>query len=532
MKKSIVWAILCIVVASGLFACSKSSSDSTPAPATTTYGISGTVTLSGTGLQGVTVALSSTNTTTTDVNGSYSFTGLANGSYTVTPSKTGYTFSPVNKAVTISNADSTGNNFTATATPITTTTEFPIATTSVREMSVSAAFDGTNYLVGIQGYQNPNSNVTVTNSNVTAQLVSGSTGSLVGLRISSIGRTGGAPSVAFDGTNYMMVWPDDMASHGLNDDLYGQLISTTGQLVGAAFLIAPQIGYQNGGPIIFDGSNYFVVWETRSNSNSGDSADIYGQFITPSGTLLGAAIPISTASHGQRDPAVAFDGTNILVAWTDSRNQSACYTITDTQGTHTVCPESDVYGQLVAKSSASTAGSLTGGNFLINASSLPRDGNGVSVAFDGTNYFVVILEETTLPNACPASDCKWDLYGQFVTKAGVTTGSKVTISNTAPDHHFQQVVWNGTKYLATWIESFGTPTTSVKGGYFDTSGGPIGSELNLFSAGTNGVVPWYVTPIVNGTNYFMIVNKGIPGTDPFNIDVYTSADVFGALITP
>ncbi len=53
-------------------------------------------------------------TASTDANGNYSFAGLVNGSYTLTPSASGFTFSPVNKAITINGANQTGINFTAT----------------------------------------------------------------------------------------------------------------------------------------------------------------------------------------------------------------------------------------------------------------------------------------------------------------------------------------------------------------------------------------------------------------------------------
>jgi uncharacterized protein with LGFP repeats len=54
-------------------------------------------------------------TVTADASGNYSFPGLPNGAYTVTPSKTGFTFAPVNRAVTVSGADLTSVNFTTTA---------------------------------------------------------------------------------------------------------------------------------------------------------------------------------------------------------------------------------------------------------------------------------------------------------------------------------------------------------------------------------------------------------------------------------
>ena len=81
-----------------------------------TYSISGTVSPAGSGTV-LTLSGTSTGTATADVSGNYSFTGLLNGSYTVTPSKTGYTFSPANQPVTISSANVTSVNFTATPPP-------------------------------------------------------------------------------------------------------------------------------------------------------------------------------------------------------------------------------------------------------------------------------------------------------------------------------------------------------------------------------------------------------------------------------
>ncbi|MBE0606502.1 MAG: CHRD domain-containing protein [Deltaproteobacteria bacterium] len=86
-----------------------------------TFSISGQVTSTGAGLSGVTMTLSgaSSATATTDAGGNYAFAGLDNGSYTVTPSRTGFTFSPTDNTQTVSGADITGVDFTATATVVT-----------------------------------------------------------------------------------------------------------------------------------------------------------------------------------------------------------------------------------------------------------------------------------------------------------------------------------------------------------------------------------------------------------------------------
>jgi hypothetical protein len=80
------------------------------------YSISGTVLKANKKpFSGVTMTLSgaASGTTTTNASGNYTFTGLFNGTFTVTPQKTGYTFTPASRTISISGANVTGQNFTA-----------------------------------------------------------------------------------------------------------------------------------------------------------------------------------------------------------------------------------------------------------------------------------------------------------------------------------------------------------------------------------------------------------------------------------
>jgi hypothetical protein len=83
------------------------------------FNISGHVTNSqdNSGIQGVTVSLSGsqTATTQTDANGNYSFTAQAGGNYTVTPSKMNFTFNPPSQTFSNLSAN-TAANFVGTAT--------------------------------------------------------------------------------------------------------------------------------------------------------------------------------------------------------------------------------------------------------------------------------------------------------------------------------------------------------------------------------------------------------------------------------
>src|SRR2546430_2099837 len=104
-------------------------------------------------------------------------------------------------------------------------TIFPIATNPVPEATLSAAFDGTNYLVAIQGGL-------VDHDEVTYQLFSKS-GTLVGPKTST-GHFGSIPHVAFDGNRYLMIWQDVTNS---SRNIWGQFISRSGALSGGAFRI-------------------------------------------------------------------------------------------------------------------------------------------------------------------------------------------------------------------------------------------------------------------------------------------------------
>lgn len=85
----------------------------TATPVQATYFVSGYVrTSSGTGVSGVGVAISGIGTVLTDQDGRFSRAGLAPGTYTLTPAKTGFTFTPATRFLTIG-PDAGSENFTA-----------------------------------------------------------------------------------------------------------------------------------------------------------------------------------------------------------------------------------------------------------------------------------------------------------------------------------------------------------------------------------------------------------------------------------
>jgi len=124
------------------------------------------------------------------------------------------------------------------------------------------------------------------------------------------------PALAFDGTNYVVVWQDLRSGTA---DIYGARVATDGTVLdGTGFAVSTATGAQEWPAVAFDGTNYLAVWQDK---RGGPYADIYGARVAKDGSVVDAAgIAISTAANEQLAPSLDFDGWKYLVAWQDKRS--------------------------------------------------------------------------------------------------------------------------------------------------------------------------------------------------------------------
>jgi hypothetical protein len=118
------------------------------------------------------------------------------------------------------------------------------------------------------------------------------------------------PAVASNGRDYFVVWTDTRSG---NSDIYGARVSASGSVLdGTGVPISTASGAQGYPAITWDGARYVVVWEDARNGDK----DIYLARVSPAGSVVDAeGIAIATGSLDDREPHVASDGTNSLVAW-------------------------------------------------------------------------------------------------------------------------------------------------------------------------------------------------------------------------
>lgn len=360
---------------------------------------------------------------------------------------------------------------------------FPIAT---KGASFSYAFDGRNYLVGIEDYQS-------TSSVIAAQMID-ATGAKVGPLIKP-NRSGIATTVAYDGTNYLMVWEDDQLG-ALQDgyQVYGQFISKAGKAVGVPFAISDANIWLDGIKVMAFGAGKYLVTYTRliipANGDASNNRFIGGRIVNPDGTM-GNKFRISKGFGDQSD--VAFDGTNFFVVWTeDSQNK-------------------EIRGRFV-----SPAG-LCGAEISVNASAAPSD-NPKSVAFDGTNYLVVWNDEMTGPR-------QWDVFGQRVSPSGALVGGVIPITRELGQQMVTSVAFDGINYMAAWIDMQNGTNWDVYGQVLGRDGVLVGAKKAISTAAGNQIGG---VGFANGT-YLALISSGVIMGDAGLTKVDAA---YGVFVTP
>ena len=128
------------------------------------------------------------------------------------------------------------------------------------------------------------------------------------ITITTILATSTAPKVEFSNDNYLVVWAD-FCSTGTGLDIYGQIVSPNGSLIGGKFAVAKGSESQSHPDLSFDGSQFAVVWLEGSQ-------DVYGQMVAPNGQLLGPKFRISDNTSYLRDhPSICVGIDNYLIVW-------------------------------------------------------------------------------------------------------------------------------------------------------------------------------------------------------------------------
>ena len=280
------------------------------------------------------------------------------------------------------------------------------------------------------------------------------------------------PAVAWNGSSHLVVWEDD---RGSSWDVYAARVSSAGVVQESFIAVSTAAGNQRAPSVASDGSGWLVTWQ---DSRSGTSLDVYGARVSGSGTVLDpGGVAISTAPDDQTASALAWNGGGYVVAWQDARGVDL-----DIYGSRVTAAGAvlDPGGLAVStglqdqRTPSVTAGGLTtliawedfrvGSDSDVRAGRMAADGslldtvNGFVVsavpnsqaapaaAWDGTNFLVAWSDWV--------SAVTWDLRAARVSPAGVVAdlGSPIMVSAAANDQTDPAVAWDGTSFVVAWAD--------------------------------------------------------------------------------
>jgi hypothetical protein len=261
--------------------------------------------------------------------------------------------------------------------------------------------------------------------------------------------------VAFDGTNYLLLYANGTSNPGTNP-LLATRISPSGTVLDATgFEIAPA-GSGNA-VVAYGGSHYLVVYQRYDNTSG--RHNLYGRLVTPAGSVVGAdEFPIGPRDQNELLPDVAFDGTNFLVVW-----QQQPLSGSD-------APDKSIVATRVSEAAVV----LDPGGIVVSytgkGSETPR------VGFGGGQYLVVWVDGR---NAADWTE-GFDIYGARVDTNGglldgpATTGGLRISGDRMPEAGYPQAVYIGSEFLVTW-SARGIYAPTPESGIFGARVSPVGA---------------------------------------------------------
>lgn len=306
-------------------------------------------------------------------------------------------------------------------------------------------------------------------------------------------------SVASDGNGFFVVWQDrrNYGYAGATDyDIYGSRVSASGEVLDRNGLrVCVKEARQENPSVVFDGSNYLVVWEEHLDNNAGSS--ILARRVTRQGQLLDGpnGFLVSQGNWLETNPRVAWNGTTCLAVWIDWRHHSE--SISDIYGARitpagavldpagikihqaplwqtwpVVAAREGKFFVVWSDMNSLKATFVDGNGTVANPSGLKIaeiEGEGQPAVSSGPNGFLVTWHETRLLQSEPP------VYDSAVIAQQVRPNGELlapTLRLSGPDHNANhsaiaafgslfRVVWANQGASSYQIETVVTPTTMM-----------------------------------------------------------------------
>mgnify|MGYP001551398632 CR=1 FL=1 len=280
---------------------------------------------------------------------------------------------------------------------------------------------------------------------------------------------------------------------------------------------------------VLNNSNVVVVWGSFNQAGSRSLQDVYGQILSPTGEKIGGEFLVNQfTSFNQRTPSVAaLSGGGFVVTWiSEQQRQTSGGTIDQTNGTvssQVGSPSVDVYARQF-----NASGVPAGAEFWVNTDNNPCVSPAVAASDAG---FLIVWAASDLAN----TDNSLDIHGRIFSNAGAGGTPFYINSHTYGDQYLPRISSIGSDYLVTWT-SLGQDSSreGIYGQFVHDNGSLTGGEF-LVNTTTLGQ---QMHPAVasDGATEFLVVWTSFSGY-PNTFDLYAqrylnSAEALQMMSTP
>ena len=312
--------------------------------------------------------------------------------------------------------------------------------------------------------------------------------------------------------------------------IYARFLSPTNTFLTSTDLVVSTFtnNFQiNPAVAVLNNSNVVVVCGSFDQAGSNSLQDVYGQILSPTGQRVGTNFLINQfIPYNQRTPAVAaLANGGFAVAWVSEQEQMA-FNLNGMDNTNGSSPavigsgSVDIYARLY-----NSNGVAQGSEFLVDTNALSPCANpGVAAAADGSFLIAWSGRDTVNPTN------GWDIYARTFSSAGV--GGTTTLVNThLPGNQYSpHLSVIGGDYLIVWT-SLGQDGSreGVYGQFVHEDGSHVGGEFRVNTT-TDGQ---QMQPAVasDGADQFLVVWTGFT-FGPNSFDLYAQRYLNASALLP
>lgn len=265
---------------------------------------------------------------------------------------------------------------------------------------------------------------------------------------------------------------------------------------------------------VLNNSNVVVVWGSFDEASSSSLQDVYGQMLSPTGQKVGGEFLINQfISYNQRTPAIAaLKNGGFVVAWVSEQERSSAPNW-GTNSTYvtagaTPVPSVDIYARLYNGS-----GVAQGSEFLVDTNSLnPCANPAVAAASDGS--FMVAWSGRDMVN--PTNG--WDIYARTFSSAGVGGATALVNTHWPGNQYAPHLSAIGGDYLVVWT-SLGQDGSrdGVFGQFVHEDGSLVVGEFRVNTATASQQMQPAVAS--DGAGQFVVIWTSYTGS-PYNFDLF------------